>query len=52
MKIILTNKVIVIKDPTLEVKIKLNDQLSYTDKAKQYQVRRMAKSEYLRKSDK
>jgi superfamily II DNA or RNA helicase len=46
MKAILTNKLIVIKDPTPEVDSRFAQLLSYKDKAKEYQLRRLASNSW------
>lgn len=50
MKAILENDKIVISDPTDVFKKYLSDNLSYTDKSKEYQIRKMEKNPYTRNS--
>lgn len=50
MKAILENKKIIIIDPTQKVRDLLSDILSYTDKSKEYQIRRMEKNVFTRNS--
>lgn len=51
MKIIITNKQIVIKKPTDRVLTYLKDILSYKDKSKEYQLRKMEKNSWHRNTD-
>lgn len=50
MRATITNKITVIEDPSNELKSFLSEQLSYVDKSKQYQIQRMRRSPFLRKS--
>lgn len=43
MKAIITNKLTIIKDPTLELEMELSKRLSYKDKSKDFQLRRIAR---------
>ena len=52
MRAIITNKITIIEDASSELKSFLSEQLSYVDKAKQYQIRRMSRSPFLKKSAK
>ena len=50
MKAIITNKFILLRNPTLVVKRSLKELLSYKDKSKAYQLRRMANNPFLKRS--
>jgi superfamily II DNA or RNA helicase len=50
MRAVITNKLTVIENPSTEMESFLTEQLTYTDKSKQYQISRMSKSPFLRKS--
>jgi superfamily II DNA or RNA helicase len=52
MKIQINNDKILIQDPTAILRNHLIKNLSYTDKAKQYQAKRMSKNTFLRQSQK
>src|SRR5687768_6581423 len=51
MKAIIENDKITIVDPDALTKARLKEALSFTDKSKQYQLRRLGKSPFNRKSD-
>lgn len=51
MKVIINNRYIEILNPTKAVETNLTKLLSYTDKAKQFSLRRMAKNPFLKKQD-
>ena len=50
MKAIVTNKLILLQNPVPIVRRSLEQLLSYKDKSKQYQLRRMSKNPFLKKS--
>jgi len=50
MKAIITNKTIVVSNPSDQFKSYANDILSYTDKSKQFQLRRMERNSYQKNS--
>ena len=50
MRAIITNKLTVIENASPMLESFLTEQLSYTDKSKQYQIGRMSRSPFLRKS--
>lgn len=50
MRAIITNKLTVIENPTPQLESLLSGLLSYTDKSKQFQLSRMKKNPFLRKS--
>lgn len=50
MEALLTNKLLVIKNPSAEFRSHVNILLSYTDKSKTYQLKRMERNSFLRNS--
>jgi len=48
MKAILTNKFTVIQNPTNDIILKLKSSMSYTDKSKEYQLKRMKRNRFQR----
>ncbi|MEM2114739.1 MAG: DEAD/DEAH box helicase [Candidatus Caldarchaeum sp.] len=50
MKVTINNDVIIVEDPTDHVRDAISNELTYTDKSKQYQLKRMAKNAWSRNS--